>query len=61
MAIGIVASIKASSYFENIGYKSLAYIVKEVSGIQIYITTTIIAFVLYNFINILVKSYKKNN
>lgn len=61
MAIGIVASIKAYSYFDSIGYKSLSYIIKEISGIQIYITTTIIAFVLYNFINMLVKSYKKVN
>ena len=60
MAIGIVASIKASTYFKGIGYNSLAYISKEISGIQIYITTTIIAFVLYNFIRILVKSYNKN-
>lgn len=60
MAIGIVASIKASTYFNDIGYKSFSYIAKEISGIQIYITTTIIAFVLYNFIHILVKSYKEN-
>lgn len=60
MAIGIVASIKASTYFNDIGNNSLSYIAKELSGIQIYITTTIIAFVLYNFIHILVKSYKSN-
>ena len=58
MAIGIVASIKVSSYFQSIGYKYLSYITKEVSGIQIYITTTIIAFVLYKFIYLLFKSYK---
>lgn len=60
MAIGIVASIKVSSYFNDIGYRSLSYIAKEISGIQIYVTTTIIAFVLYNFIRMLVKSYNKN-
>ena len=60
MAIGIVASIKASSFFESIGYKSLSYIAKEISGIQIYITTTIIAFVLYNFLRMLVRSYKRS-
>ena len=59
MAIGIVASIKASTYFNDIGYNSLSYIAKELSGIQIYITTTIIAFVLYKFTHILVKSYKR--
>ncbi|MDV4150605.1 TDT family transporter [Clostridium sp. AL.422] len=60
MAIGIVASAKASSYFNNIGHESISYILKEISGIQIYISTTIIAFVLYNFIRILVKSYNKS-
>ena len=60
MAIGIVASTKAATYFKGIGYNSLSYIAKEISGIQIYITTTIIAFVLYNFIRILVQSYNKN-
>lgn len=59
MAIGIVASIKVSSYFDSIGYERLSYITKEISGIQIYITTTIIAFVLYKFIHLLFKSYKK--
>ena len=59
MAIGIVASIKASTYFNDIGYKYFSYVAKEVSGFQIYITTTIIAFVLYNFIYLLVKSYNR--
>lgn len=59
MAIGIVASIKISGYFDSLGYENLSYITKEISGIQIYITTTIIAFVLYKFVHLLFKSYKK--
>lgn len=60
MAIGIVASIKASSYFIKINNNFLGYAIKEISGIQIYITTTIIAFVLYKFVHILFKSLKTN-
>lgn len=60
MAIGIVASIKASSFFIKFNNDFLGYTIKEVSGIQIYITTTIIAYVLYKFIHILFKSLKTN-
>lgn len=60
MAIGIVASIKASSFFIKINNSFLGYAIKEISGIQIYITTTIIAFVLYKFIHILFKSFKNS-
>ena len=59
MAIAIVASIKASSYFDSIGHSTIAYIIKEISGFQIYITTTIIAYVLYKFVYLLFKSYKE--
>jgi len=40
--------------------KVFGSIVKEISGIQIYITTAIIGFVLYNFARMLVRSYKNN-
>lgn len=50
MAIGVVASAKMSGYLSNTGFESLAEIVKEVQGIQIYVTTIIIGFVLYNFV-----------
>ena len=59
MAIGIVASTKASVYFASINLNIFSYIVKQISGIQIYITTTIIAFVLYNFLKMWVNSYKR--
>ena len=60
MAIGIVASIKMSAFLTAQGYEFLGSIVKELSGIQIYMTTAIISFVLYNFAKMLVKSYKNN-
>lgn len=60
MAIGIVASIKMSGFLTAQGYEFLGSIIKELSGIQIYMTTAIIAFVLYNFAKMLVKSYKND-
>ncbi len=59
MAIGIVASVKMSGFLEANGYTTLSIIVKELSGVQIYITTAIISFVLFNFMKMLVNSYKK--
>lgn len=50
MAIGIVASTQASNYFGNLGYESLSAIIKQISGIQIYLTTTIIGYVLLRFL-----------
>lgn len=49
MAIAIVATGKMSAYLSANGAESLAGILKEVQGIQIYITTVIIGFVMYNF------------
>lgn len=49
MAIGIVASTKMSGYLAQNGMEGMAETVKQVSGIQIYITTAIIGFVLFNF------------
>ena len=60
MAIGIVASTKMSAFLIAQGNESFGSIVKEISGIQIYITTAIIDFVLYNFARMLVRSYKNN-
>ena len=60
MAIGIVASTKMSAFLIAQGNESFGSIVKEISGIQIYITTAIIGFVLYNFARMLVRSYKNN-
>lgn len=59
MAIGIVASVKMSGFLESNGHTTLSMIIKELSGIQIYITTAIISFVLFNFMKMLVNSYKK--
>lgn len=55
MAIGIVASTKMSGYLALRGMEGLAGMVKQIGGIQIYITTVLIGFVLYNFFKLLKK------
>ena len=52
MAIGIVASVKMAGFLTNSGYEALGNVVKQISGIQIYITTAIIGYVLFNFFKI---------
>lgn len=55
MAIGIVASMKTAEYFSANGNETLGYAIRQIGGIQIYVTTAIIAFVLFNFLRMLVK------
>lgn len=59
MAIGIAASVKMSGLLIAQGQNLAGSIIKEISGIQIYLTTGIIAFVLYNFLMMFIKSYSK--
>ena len=58
MAIGIVASIKMSGFLISSGNEVLGNIVKQISGIQIYVTTAIIAYVLFNFFKMFIKAIK---
>ncbi len=55
MAIGIVASQKMAGYLGAAGYATMSNVVRQISGIQIYMTTAIISFVLFNFYYMLVK------
>lgn len=50
MAIGIVASTKMAGFLTGIGNEALGNIVSQISGIQIYLTTMIIGYVLLNFL-----------
>lgn len=49
MAIGIVASLKFSAYAMNNDMEHLAHLAKEIAGVQLYITTGILAYVLFQF------------
>lgn len=59
MAIGIVASQKMAGYLTGIGNESLAKTVAQISGIQIYLTTMIIGYVLVNFVIMAAKVERK--
>ena len=59
MAIGIVASQKMAGYLTGIGNESLAKTVTQISGIQIYLTTMIIGYVLVNFVIMATKVERK--
>ena len=48
MAIGIVATTKMSGYLKTIGYSDLAMFLTQLSGIQLYLTSGIIFYVLLN-------------
>lgn len=56
MAIGIVATTKFSAYLVGEGMNEAATVLKELSGIQLYLTTGIIAYVLIQFVIMLKKS-----
>lgn len=58
MAIGIVASTKMAGYLEAVGNEGMSMVVKQISGIQIYLTTAIISFVLYHFLAMFFRSMK---
>ncbi|MBD7909894.1 MULTISPECIES: TDT family transporter [Clostridium] len=59
MAIGTVASTKMAAFLTTQGQTMIGDMVKEMSGIQLYITTTFIAFVLYNFLKMLFSGCKE--
>lgn len=59
MAIGIVASTKMAGFLTNAGKESLAAVVTQISGIQIYLTTMIIGYVVLNFIMMALKVERK--
>lgn len=59
MAIGIVASNKAAAFFTGAGQETLGYVVKQIAGVQIYLTTAIIGMVLFGFMKLLCSPAKK--
>lgn len=58
MAIGIVASVKMATFLTAQGYESLGNIVKQISGMQLYITTMIIGFVVYNLFKLVYTNFR---
>lgn len=60
MAIATVASIKMASYLGSIGYEVASNIVTQFSGFQVFITSSIIGYVLYNFMKKAIIAHKAN-
>lgn len=56
MAIGCVATSKFAAYISTQGMQEFGSVLKEIGGIQIYLTTGIIAYVLIQFMIMLKKS-----
>lgn len=59
MAIGIVASIKMSGFLKGQGYDVLSNMVKEISGIQIYLTTAIVSIVVFGILRMVIRKFKE--
>ncbi len=59
MAIGIVASNKMAGFLTAQGKEALAGVVTQLAGIQIYLTTFIVGYVLVNFVIMLCKIERK--
>lgn len=53
MAIGVVATNKASAYFTGAGQELAGGVLKQIAGFQIYLTTAIIGMVLFGFFKML--------
>lgn len=59
MAIAIVASMRMAGYLLANDMATLAYIVVQISGIQVYLTTGIIVYVLFNFSKMISRKDRK--
>lgn len=55
MAIGTVASTKMAAYLAGVGNEGLSSAVTQLSGIQIYLTSMLVGYVLLNFIMMALK------
>ncbi len=59
MAIGIVATTKMTGYLNTNGYEGLAAVTGQIGGIQVYLTSMIVGYVLLNFLIMALKVERK--
>ncbi len=59
MAIGVVASTKMAGFLSAAGNTALGEAVKQLSGIQLYLTMMIVGYVLLNFVMMALKVERK--
>ncbi|MGL5123886.1 MAG: TDT family transporter [Fusobacteriaceae bacterium] len=50
MAIGTVATLRMSGYLTSLGFLNLSLVLRNIMGVQIFISTVIIGFIYYNFL-----------
>ncbi|MGL6064584.1 MAG: TDT family transporter [Fusobacteriaceae bacterium] len=50
MAIGTVATLRMSGYLTSIGFLNSSLVLRNIMGIQIFLSTVIIGFIYYNFL-----------
>lgn len=58
LAIGTVASTSFSNHLINHELEGLGVLIKQLSGIELFLATAVIAFVCYNFLRMLVRTYQ---
>ncbi|MCD8019328.1 MAG: TDT family transporter [Clostridiales bacterium] len=59
MAIGIVATNKMAAYLTGLGKEGLAAMATQLSGIQVYLTSMLVGYVLLNFLIMALKIERK--
>ncbi|MCL1992250.1 MAG: transporter [Spirochaetes bacterium] len=58
MAIGAVASLNLSVWFANNGFEQWSEIVRQIGGIQLFLTTIIIGVVLFNLLRMGIRALR---
>ena len=59
MAIGVVASQKMAGYLTESGSEALGYAVTQLSGLQIFVTSMLVGYVMLMFLRMLLKKQKR--
>ena len=59
MAIGVVASQKMAGYLTEKGSEALGYAVTQLAGLQIFVTSMLVGYVMLMFLRMFLKKQKR--
>jgi exfoliative toxin A/B len=59
MAIGIVATNKMAAYLNGHGSENAGFALTQLSGLQVFLTSMLVAYVLLNFLRMLLGKGKR--
>ena len=59
MAIGVVASQKMAGYLTEKGSEVLGYAVTQLAGLQIFVTSMLVGYVMLMFLRMFLKKQKR--